>query len=130
MSDLTREGFNSSLYLAALGDLLANFSETEREKEVKKTKGIFQFTITNKDKQEESWTIDLKKDGKVVHGPLEKPDIIISLTGDTFVELADNKLDPQKAYLSGKIKTKGNLMLALKLKAVLSMAKAKVQAKL
>jgi len=130
MSDITHDGFNSSLYLSALNDLLAGLSQAEREKEIKKTKGIFQFTIKNAEKQEKSWTIDLKKDGKVVKGSLDKPDIVISLADETFVDLAENKLDPQKAYLMGKIKTKGNLMLALKLKGVLNMAKSKVKAKL
>ena len=46
---------------------------------------------------------------------------------DTFAGLADGKLDGQKAFMAGKLKTKGNMMLPTKLGPVLATAKPKAK---
>ena len=46
---------------------------------------------------------------------------------DTFADLADGKLGGQKAFMTGKLKTKGNMMLATKLGPVLATAKPKAK---
>lgn len=48
-----------------------------------------------------------------------KPDVTITLSDETFVDIADGKTTGQKAFLTGKLKTKGNMMLATKLNDVL-----------
>jgi putative sterol carrier protein len=85
--------------------------------------GIFEFRVKNTAGEEESWTIDLKKTGTVKRGEAKahgfKPDVTIILSDETFVEIADGKTTGQKAFMTGKLKTKGNMMLATKLDGVL-----------
>ena len=48
-----------------------------------------------------------------------KPDVTIIVSDETFVDIADGKTTGQKAFMTGALKTKGNMMLATKLDGVL-----------
>lgn len=48
------------------------------------------------------------------------------MSDDTFQGLADGKVNPQKAFMTGQLKVKGNIMLATKLSTVLNAAKGKL----
>ena len=89
--------------------------------------GIFEFRVKNAAGKEASWTIDLKKTGTVKKGEAKslglKPDVTIILSDETFVEIADGKTTGQKAFMTGALKTKGNMMLATKLDGVLKVRK-------
>ena len=85
--------------------------------------GIFEFRVKNADGKEAWWTVDIKKKGTVKRGEAKthglKPDVTIILSDDTFVEIAEGKTTGQKAFMTGALKTKGNMMLATKLDGVL-----------
>jgi putative sterol carrier protein len=79
--------------------------------------------VKNAAGKEAFWTIDLKKTGVVKKGEAKslglKPDVTIILSDETFVDIADGKTTGQKAFMTGALKTKGNMMLATKLDGVL-----------
>lgn len=127
MSDLKVDGFKSSAFISALGSSFAGYSDAEKKNQIKKTNGVFELQVTNGEGKKAVWTIDLKKKGEVTTGPPPtKADIIITVSDDTLTDLASGKLNGQKAFMTGKLKTKGNIMLATKLDAVLKGAKAKL----
>lgn len=70
--------------------------------------------------------MDLKT-GTVYEGsPKEgKPNTTLTISDEDFVELAQGKLNPQTAFMKGKLKVSGNLMLAQKLGPLLK-AEAKL----
>lgn len=61
------------------------------------------------------------KDGTadVGEGVPENPNITITMKSEDFVDLATGKLDGTMAFMSGKIKIKGDMGLAMKLQSVL-----------
>ena len=85
--------------------------------------GVFEFKVKDAAGKEAFWTIDLKKTGTVKKGEAKslgmKPDVTIILSDDTFIEIAEGKTTGQKAFMTGALKTKGNMMLATKLDGVL-----------
>ncbi|KAF9963713.1 hypothetical protein BGZ65_000259 [Modicella reniformis] len=124
------EGFNCSKVLNQIEEQLKTLSEAERQEQVKKVKGVFQFTVKNKEGKIAIWTLDLKNGNGALHmGVVDKlkPDIVIEISDENFVDLAEGKANGQKLFMSGKIKAKGAIMLATKLDAVLkSNPKAKL----
>jgi len=126
MSDIKVDGFKSSQIIADLNSTFDGISDEERKQLLKKTNGIFQLEVSNAENQSAVWSIDMKRTGTVYKGPAKpKADVTIILSDDVFTQLAEGKLNGQKAFMTGKLKTKGNVMLATKLDSLLSAAKAK-----
>jgi len=128
MSDLKQAGFQTGDILSQLNNSLQSFSNEEKKGLQKKTNAIFELRIKNKEGVEATWTIDVKNEPKVYKGAANpKPGVTLIMSDETFRTLAEGKLDGQKAFMSGKLKTKGNMMLATKLDGVLKAAKAKAK---
>ncbi|KAL6257751.1 hypothetical protein P5V15_011334 [Pogonomyrmex californicus] len=95
--------------------------------EVKKINAIFLYNITVDGKPAAEWTLDLKK-GEVHKGKpkSEKADTTLTIDDKDMVEIALGKLNPQLAFMRGKLKINGNIMLIQKLKNLMDTYKAKL----
>jgi sterol carrier protein 2 len=65
-----------------------------------------------------SWVVDLKNGAGSLKEGDGTADCTISIKDDDFVALMGGKLNPQSAFMQGKLKIKGNMMLAQKLGAL------------
>ncbi|KAI8870055.1 sterol-binding protein [Ramicandelaber brevisporus] len=119
------DGFKASEFFELMYTLWPTKSAEEQAKFFKQVNAIFQIEVTAGGKKQ-AWVIDLKtkSEGKpiVSKGTAQeagkKADLTITVNDDTFVDMATGKLNGQKAFLSGKLKVKGNMMLATKLEPV------------
>lgn len=84
---------------------------------VQKIAAVFQFDITEKKGGEvvKSWKIDLKNgSGSCKEGPAEKYDALFTMTDADFEQVCLGKLNPQMAFIQGKMKIKGSMGKASK----------------
>ncbi|KAF8206533.1 SCP2 sterol-binding domain-containing protein [Mycena galopus ATCC 62051] len=126
--DLKVPGFKASELISQISAAFAAMPEAEKTAQIKKTNGVFELKVTNEQKEEAFWTIDMKKTGTVYKGNAKpKADVTIILSDETLMSLASGELNGQKAFMTGKLKTKGNMMLATKLDTVLKAAKPKAK---
>jgi putative sterol carrier protein len=54
----------------------------------------------------------------VAEGSPEDPSITISMAAQDYVEMIQGKLNPQMAFMGGKLKIKGDMSLALKMQQI------------
>jgi putative sterol carrier protein len=88
---------------------------------VKKVGAIFQWNITKDGSVAGTWTTDLKNgNGSVYEGAAkDKPGCTLTMSDDDLVQLVTGKMDAMKAFMGGKLKIAGNIMLAQKLQVLL-----------
>ena len=105
-----------SLKTAALFDKLKPHLATNGADAVQKIKAIYHFEIAEaKGKEPLTWTVDLKNgNGSIKEGKHDKADATFSLVDNDAFELFTGKLNPQTAFMQGKLKIKGNMQAALK----------------
>ncbi|NXC49755.1 HSDL2 protein, partial [Penelope pileata] len=93
---------------------------------VKSTQGVFQFELSGDEGG--TWYIDLKNNGGsagVGKAPVAA-DVVMSMSSDDFVKMFTGKLKPTMAFMSGKLRIKGNMALAIKLEKMLTQFNAKL----
>lgn len=62
------------------------------------------------------WYLQIKnKECNLVQGIAEAPGFTLESSITDFKDLAEGKLEPVKAFMSGRIKFSGNMMVAMKL---------------
>jgi len=74
---------------------------------------ILQWNITGEDAGVWAFQID-KGLGYLIPGGVEQPDITFTLTDVDWLAIAEGRQDAMKAFMTGKLKVAGNMMLAMK----------------
>lgn len=79
---------------------------------------VFQFDLSGENGG--VWHVELANgDGHVAEGPAENPGVTIAMAAEDFVALTEGRLDGTMAFMSGKLKVKGDMGLAMKLQTLL-----------
>jgi len=81
--------------------------------------GVFLYKITKDGKVVKEWTMDLKNANVYEGTPEGKPSTTLIISDEDFMLMAEGKLQPQQAFMKGKLKITGNIMLAQKLAPLL-----------
>lgn len=80
--------------------------------------GVYQFNLTGNDPG--TYQIIIETGGtKAVKGEEKSPNVTLTMNEEDFKDLVAGSLNPTVAFMSGKLKIKGNMGLALKLQTVL-----------
>lgn len=115
----TGQGSNAD----GLSQLFERIKSDCNEEVVSNMKAIYQFNIT----EEGTWYLDLKT-GSGDTGPGEpptSPDVTFSLDKDIFVKMFSGEIKPTAAFMQGKLKIKGDMMLAMKLETLMTQMNSK-----
>lgn len=94
---------------------------------VKSTKGLYRFDLSGE--HSGVWFLDLKSGaGSAGRGePEGKADVVMTMDSGDFSKMFAGKLKPTLAFMSGKLRIKGDMTLAIKLEKLMSrMNKAKL----
>jgi putative sterol carrier protein len=86
---------------------------------VKGMNAVYAFDLAGDDGGQYHIALKEGSSADVGEGVPENPNITISMKSEDFVDLATGKLDGTMAFMSGKIKIKGDMGLAMKLQTVL-----------
>ena len=67
-----------------------------------------------------SWLLDCSKDpATLTSGEAGDSKVTVTMADEDFVKLANGQLKPEMAFLTGKLKVKGDMSLAIKLGKIL-----------
>ena len=108
--------FIMPLKVAAAFDKMVPFLAAEGAATVKKVGFVYHFEIAPaKGQAPEFFTVDLKNgNGSIKTSKDGKADATFVLVDQDAVDLFTGKLNPQTAFMQGKMKIKGNMQAALK----------------
>jgi len=83
----------------------------------KTVNAIYQFDLTGDGGG--TWTVDLTQPKVLAGAGATAAQCTITMTATDFIDIIAEKLNPQMAFLQGKLKIKGDMGLALKLGTIL-----------
>lgn len=81
--------------------------------------GIYQFNLIGDDGGIFQMIIE-QEGARAIKGEEKEPNVVLTMKADDFKDLVAGSLNPTAAFMSGKLKIKGNMGLALKLQTVLN----------
>lgn len=129
---LAEEGF----YGSELFDFMQSIVDDDpslKKRSIAKVNAVCVITLRNKDGKQKSWVMDFKNDGLVQKLTSEKPpkaEIHLFLKDVDFVKLINNEANPQRLFMSGRLKIKGNIVKAASIEPFLRSVDPRTRAKL
>lgn len=89
---------------------------------VEKINAVFQFNILKNDKICAVWTVNMAYNKGFVHpGPsTETTDCIIKISDEDLYKMAEGELNHIMAFISGKLRVDGNILIAPRLQDILN----------
>lgn len=78
---------------------------------------VYQFDLTG-DKAAQYQVLIENQTCAVKEGKHDKPNITITVSGQDYVDIANGKLNPMQAFMAGKFKVAGDMMLAMKMQSI------------
>ena len=91
----------------------------EHPEKVEGLQAIYLFDITGDGGGQYTLTCD-GTTGTIAEGVEGEPQCTITMVDEDFVEMIGGALNPQMAFMTGKLKVQGDIGLALKIQAILS----------
>jgi len=86
------------------------------------TKAVFTFDVTGE--EEGKWFLDLKNgSGSIGQGEGPGSDVTLTMATGDFIKMFTGKLNPTQAFMSGKLKMKGNMGKAMALEKLMKKMK-------
>jgi len=87
----------------------------------KEINAVMSFVISG-----DTWSVDANsaRPLKVARGETEKPDVTIITDEETFLKMASGDVKAASAFMSGKLKIKGNLAIAMKAEKIFQKLRA------
>ncbi|HET6437745.1 MAG TPA: SCP2 sterol-binding domain-containing protein [Anaeromyxobacter sp.] len=86
---------------------------------VAKINAVYQFNISGPEGG--TWAVDCTAPGgKVTAGAAAQPRCTVASTDKDFLGIVNGKLNPQMAFMSGKLRIQGDMGLAMKLQQILT----------
>ena len=74
---------------------------------------IIQWNITGDDAG--VWAFQIVNGiGRLIPGGVDRPDATFTVKGKDWLAIAEGRLDSMKAFMTGKLKVNGDMMLAMK----------------
>jgi putative sterol carrier protein len=85
---------------------------------VAKINAVYQFNIAGPNGG--AWSVDCTSGGTVSPGTAAGARCTVAMAEGDFLNLVNGKLNPQMAFMSGKLKIQGDMGLAMKLQQILT----------
>lgn len=96
-----------------VGELFERLAGRLNTQEAAKMERTIQWQIT--DREPGVWAFKISEGaGQLIPGGIENPDTVFVTKADTWIGIAEGRLDPMRQFMTGKLKVKGDMMLAMK----------------
>lgn len=90
----------------------------DNAEKIKGITAVYEFKVSGDENP--VWTLDLSQPGgKITEGSTGQAKCTVTISASDLSDIVEKKLNPQMAFMSGKLKVAGDMALALKLGNIL-----------